>query len=83
MNNMIVKIFTLKNGLEEIQDVRVIRILSKEYNLLIMKDYMPIIGNINGTIEIETSTETKKIDNLFAYYVNRNNVFKLIVKESI
>ena len=33
VNNMIVKIFTLKNGLEEIQDVRVIRILSKEYSL--------------------------------------------------
>ncbi len=78
---MLVKIFTLENGLEEIKDVIIIRIKSKEYNLLIMKDYMPIIGNINGSIEIETKNETIKKENILAYYVNRNNIFKLIIKE--
>ena len=78
---MDVMIFTLKNGIEEINDVAIIRIISKDYNLLIMKDYMPIIGNIEGSVEIETKNETIKKNDIFAYYVNRNNVFKLIIKE--
>ena len=78
---MRVKIFTLKDGMEEINDVVLIRIISKDYNLLIMKDYMPIIGNIDGLIEIETKNEKIKKSDIFAYYVNRNNVFKLIIKE--
>ena len=35
---MIVKIFTFKNGMEEIEEVTAIRIKSKDYNLLILKD---------------------------------------------
>ena len=43
-NNIKVRIFDMEQGLSEYDDVKTIRIVSKDYNLLIMKDYMPIIG---------------------------------------
>ena len=39
-NDLVVKIFTISNGLEQIEQVKIIRIKSKDYNLLIMKDYL-------------------------------------------
>ena len=41
-----VRIFDIENGLREYKDIKIIRIISKDYNLLIMKDYLPIIGEI-------------------------------------
>ena len=54
---MIVKIFTFKNGMEEIEEVTAIRIKSKDYNLLILKDYLSVVGEIEGFFEIETKED--------------------------
>lgn len=78
---MIVKIISLSEGLEIIKDVVAIRIKSFDYNLLIMKDYVPIIGHIDGLLEIETKNKTIKKENIVAYYINNNNEFKIIMKE--
>lgn len=78
---MTVRIFTLKNGLEEIKDVIAIRIKSNDYNLLILKDYLSIMGKIDGSFEIETKDEKKKYDFIKAYYMNHNNQFNIILEE--
>ena len=62
---MLVKIYSLLNGLSVLENVKVIRIKSKDYNLLIMKDYVPIIGEIEGDFEVETDKETKELDMIF------------------
>ena len=46
-----VRIFDIENGLREYKDIKIIRIISKDYNLLIMKDYLPIIGEIEGSVD--------------------------------
>ena len=51
-NGIKVRIFDMKQGLTEYENIKTIRIISKDYNLLIMKDYMPIIGEIVGSVEI-------------------------------
>ena len=48
-----VRIFNIENGLREYKDIKIIRIISKDYNLLIMKDYLPIIGEIEGSVDIK------------------------------
>lgn len=48
-----VRIFDIENGLREYKDIKIIRIISKDYNLLIMKDYLPIIGEIEGNVDIK------------------------------
>lgn len=77
---MIVKIFTLQNGLEEYNDVNAIRIKSEDYNLLILKDYVPIMGKIEGDFEIELKENKVSFNNIVAYYVNENNVFNIIIE---
>lgn len=61
-------------------DVVAVRIISEYYNLLIMKDYMPIIGEITGSVNIIGKTSNYNMDNGVAYFINHNNVFTLIMK---
>lgn len=78
-----VKVFSISNGLEVIENVKLVRIKSKDYNLLIMPDYMPILGEIQGNIDIENKDDTKTFENINGYYVNSNNEFSLILRESL
>ncbi|MDD6403669.1 MAG: hypothetical protein PUG33_06045 [Mollicutes bacterium] len=76
---MIVKIFTLKKGLRKLEDVSAIRIKSKDYNLLILKDYIAIMGRITGEFSIEVNDDIIEYKNVDAYYVNSNNEFNVII----
>ncbi|HIT22556.1 MAG TPA: hypothetical protein IAB56_06310 [Candidatus Scybalousia intestinigallinarum] len=82
-NDLVVKIFTISNGLEEIDQVKIIRIKSKDYNLLIMKDYLAMIGRVEGSVEIETEKETIRKENIEGYYIHQHNQFKLLIKELV
>ena len=78
---MKVRIFTLEKGLEVIDDVVAIRIKSKDYNLLILKDYVSLLGEIHGSLEIEKEDDTIKFDNINANFMNDNNIFSIIFDE--
>ena len=76
-----VRVFDMEDGLLEYENIKSVRIVSKDYNLLIMKDYMPIIGEINGNVDIigqYTNISFKKIK---AFYTNNNNIFNLMIEE--
>ena len=77
---MLVKIFTLKDGLQTIENVTAVRLLSKDYNLLILRDYVPNIGKIEGTVEIENESDTTRLENIVAYYLCNENVFNLMLE---
>lgn len=79
--NITIKIFTLSKGLVIKDDVKLIRIKSSKYNLLILPDYLPIIGEIEGSIDIETADDTLNYQDINAYYMHSNNIFNLIIKE--
>lgn len=76
---MIVKIFTLKKGLRKLEDVSAIRIKSKDYNLLILKDYIAIMGRITGEFSIEVNDDIIEYKDVDAYYVNSDNEFNVII----
>ncbi|MBQ9853678.1 MAG: hypothetical protein IJO57_01435 [Bacilli bacterium] len=76
-----VRIFDLNKGLVEYEHIKIIRILSKDYNLLIMQDYLPIIGEIEGDIDIKNEELNLTYNNIEAFYVNSNNVFNLMIRE--
>ncbi len=79
--SIIVKVLSMKNGLVEYDDVQFIRILSKKYNLIILKDYLPVIGEIRGDIEIERLKETIKLQNIVGYYIHKHNQFNLFLRD--
>ena len=53
--NVTARVYSIVNGVKEIQHVRLIRIKSRKYNLLIMEDYMPVLGEIDGDVTISPS----------------------------
>lgn len=77
--DIVVKILNIKSGLQVYEGVKFIRILSEKYNLLIMRDYLPIIGEINGNLEIE-GNQSVRFENIKGYYINKSNEFNLIIK---
>ena len=80
-SNIKVRIFDMERGLSEYDDIKTIRIVSKDYNLLIMKDYMPIIGEIVGSVDIKGDTTDISYKKIKGFYMNNKNVFNLMIEE--
>jgi hypothetical protein len=81
-SNKELKVIVLDCGIEmeEIDNVKIIRVKSHNYNLLILKDYWPIIGELDGSISIEGERNIK-YENIKGFYSLSNNIFHLIIKE--
>ena len=73
----------MNNGIKVrvFENITIIRIISKDYNLLIMKDYLPIIGEIEGSVDIKNDIINESFKNIKAFYMNSENVFNLMIKE--
>lgn len=78
---MKVKILNIQNGLKTYDKVSIIKIKSKKYNLSIMEDYLPVIGEVDGDIEIIAIDNFVKLTNIIGYYMLKHNEFKLFIKE--
>lgn len=83
MNNsgIKVRIFDMEHGLVEYEDVKTIRIVSRDYNLLIMKDYLSVIGEIVGSVDIKGENVDVSFKQIKAFYMNSHNVFNLMIEE--
>ena len=81
MDGIKVKVFDIRNGMRVYDNIKIIRIWSKDYNLLIMKDYLPIIGEIEGSVDIKNDVVNESFKNIKAFYMNSDNVFNLMIKE--
>lgn len=75
-----VRISDFEHGLRVFDDVQIIRIVSNNYNLLVMHDFVPSIGMINGTVEIVTSEDIETLKDIKAFYLHRDNVFSLLIE---
>ena len=75
-----IRVIILNSGIEmqELSNVKIIRIKSKKYNLLIMKDYWPVVGEIEGSIVFE-SEKTTRFENIKAFYSMAHNLFHLVI----
>ena len=76
-----VRVFDLNKGLVEYDNVKYIRITSQDYNLLIMEDYLSIIGEIEGSVDIMGESVDISYRDIRAFYMNSKNVFNLMIKE--
>ena len=76
-----VRIFSLDKGLIEYEHIKIVRIISKNYNLLIMQDYLPILGEIEGSVDIKNEDIELNYKKVKAFYMNSGNVFNLMIKE--
>ena len=76
-----VRIFDMEHGLVEYENVKTIKIVSRDYNLLRMKDYLSVIGEIDGNIEIKGEDVDLSFNGVKAFYMNSKNVFNLMIEE--
>lgn len=76
-----VRVFDMAHGLREYDNITIVRIISKDYNLLIMRDYLPIIGEIDGSVDIKNDSVNLSFKDIKAFYMNSENVFNLMIKE--
>ena len=76
-----VRVFELDHGLTEYEEVKLVRIISKDYNLLIMADYLPLIGEFDGNIDIKGENVELSFKNIKGFYMNSSNVFNLMINE--
>ena len=77
---MIAKIMSLQDGVKTYADCLAIKIKSEKYNLLIMENHAPLIGEIKGSIEVTTKDNKITLENINGYYLNLNNTFKLMLR---
>ncbi len=77
------KIVSLDEGLREYENIRMIRIKSKKHTLLIMEDFMPVIGELDGDVEIVYGEKSEAIRNVKGFYMHKKNEFSLIIKDGV
>ncbi|MBO4375871.1 MAG: hypothetical protein IKY04_03495 [Lachnospiraceae bacterium] len=70
-----------ENGMQNYDDIRMIRVTSKDYNILIMEDYMPIIGEIAGSIEMVTASDVIRFEPIHGFYMHKKNCFYLLIED--
>ena len=79
--NITVQLLNIDGDVTTYDDVKFITIVSKKYNLIIMKDYLPIIGEIDGTVEIGRENENVQLGELRGYFMHKHNKFNLFYRE--
>ena len=76
-----VRVFDMEHGLTEYENVKTVKIVSKDYNLLIMKDYLSVIGEIVGNVDIKGEEVDVTFNGIKGFYMNSKNVFNLMIEE--
>ncbi len=51
-NKIVAMVYSFQHGMQEFQNVELVRLKSRQVNLLIMEDHLPLLGDITGTVEI-------------------------------
>lgn len=78
---ILVRICGRNHGLEEYEQVNFVRIISKRYTLLIMADYLPVIGEVEGSIFFRTAEREYQKCQIKGYFMHKNNEFSLMLKQ--
>lgn len=70
-----------EHGLRLITGVSVVRLRSKAYNLLIMEDYLPALGKIDGSVTFLTRDEEHHLEGVKGFYKHQHNEFTLLLEK--
>ena len=83
MGEIKASVLGFKEGLQAFEHVELVRIVSDKYNLLILKDYMPVLGETHGKVEIvqEDGDRTETYEEIDGFFIHRNNEFELLITE--
>jgi len=75
------RIIDEQNGLQPLEYVQAVRINSKDYKLLIMEDFTPTLGQVEGKVTFLCRDKEVTLDNIVGYYKHQHNEFTLLIQE--
>lgn len=75
------KIVSMEYGLQEYNEIEMIRVKGENHSLLILQNYMPILGHLDGYVDLVLENETLRIQNVQGYYMHKQNEFSLLVEK--
>lgn len=75
------KVVDREMGMREFSNIRMIRVKSSTHTLLIMEDFMPVIGEIDKEVEFVLENETIKFEKVKGFYMHKKNQFYLLIDE--
>jgi hypothetical protein len=70
-------------GLQELRGVWAVRIHSTDLNVLIMNDYIPALGKIDGDVTFLSDDGEHEYRNIRGFYKHQHNEFTLLVEEHL
>jgi hypothetical protein len=79
---MQVQVSSLRDGLQIITGVCIVRVRSKDSKLLIMEDYMSIIGEIDGGVDFIGKDFVRSLNDVKGFFCHEHNVFFFLLRES-
>lgn len=77
------RVIDYTSGMKVIQNIKGVRIHDKDYVLLIMDDYVPTLGKIDGKIVFLTMDDEIVYDNVKGFYKHQYNEFTVLIEEKI
>lgn len=72
-----------EEGVRTYEEVKMIRVVSKDHNLLIMEDFMPVIGELEGLVEFVYDNSVVTIKDVHGFYMHKHNHFTLVIENKI
>ncbi len=76
-----VRIIDAQTGLTEMTKIWAVRIHGKNLNVLIMNDYLPTLGQVNGDVIFLHSKGETPYRSIRGFYKHQHNEFTLLVEE--
>ena len=73
------RVLSDKYGLQEYEGVTAIRVHSRDYNLLMMEDYAPTLGKVDGSVYILTRDTEETLRDVHGFYKLQSNLFVLVL----
>lgn len=80
-DNIFVRVIDENEGLQVLTNVCAVRIRSKEYVLLLMSDYTPTLGKVDGSVTFVLRDREVEYRDIEGYYKLQHNEFTLLVKK--
>ena len=75
------KIVSMEYGLQEYEEIEMIRVKGENHSLLILQNYMPLLGHLDGYVDLVLKDETLRIQDVKGYYMHKQNEFSLLVED--
>lgn len=75
------RIIDVKSGLKVISGIYAVRIHSKDFYALIMNDYLPTLGKIDGDIIFLSRDGEHPYTGIKGFYKHQHNEFTLLIEE--